>query len=230
MDTRQLEQQDLIHRYLRDELTEQEASAFEVAVLESPELQDELEAAMAVQHSFKMAEAKGVEVSGQPAKGGNLQVSADKKRTMSLPQWSLAASVVIAAASLLFFWQARQQIGELEHSIASQNLARPGAGLTLPVMRAGSTQAFVVQRPASGSIVNLGVEVAANSAQTPLQLAFMTVAEQQVLYRWNGIPDAENTVSKAIDARFFPVGRVWLVIRDADGELLERRLLEFVDD
>ena len=210
-----------IDRYLRNELTVEQEAEFETALLDSAELQQELEAAMGVRQALLLDEelpAATTERADGVMGGG--------------PRWqslAMAASVILAVFSTTMYWRVSNQAAGLESEIAA--LRQPnGNVLTVPVdiMRSSSerTPDVIVRKPQGAAIVLLDIE--ASQALIDLDRVHVALREPQgeQIFSWTASPDSRGRIRSALDAESLPTGKLWLEMGSGE-EVLDRRLLEF---
>ena len=212
--------EDWVDRYVRNELTPDQEAEFEVAVLESPRLQQMLEEAMAVRQAFVL---EGKQDLAKPA-----------SKVVSASGWqplALAASVVLAVFSTTMYWRTSNQLGNLQEEFDA--LGKPRTGLlTVPVdiMRSGGSQTpdVIFQKPADDKLVVLDIELSAPVAS--LEEVHMALVDQQgvTFESWVSAPGPSGKVQVVFDASRLPAGKVWLQMSDARGEVVDRRLLEIL--
>lgn len=211
-----------IDRYLRNELTEDQEAEFETALLDSTELQQELESAMGVRQALLLDEELPAAVTAEEADG----VMAGGPRWQSL---AMAASLVLAVFSTTMYWRVSNQAAGLESEIAA--LRQPnGNVLTVPVdiMRSSSerTPDVIVRKPEGSAMVLLDIE----ASQAVIGLDRVHVAlrepEGEEVYSWTASPDSRGRIRSVLNAESLPTGKLWLEMGSGD-EVLDRRLLEF---
>ena len=83
----------------------------------------------------------------------------------------------------------------------------------------------IIQLPTQNTTVILDIELGSNS-RIAKQLMFRMESEIRDL-SWTATPNTNGHTNVAINSEQIPSGLVWLVVSTMDGELLERRLIEF---
>lgn len=211
-----------IDRYLRDELTDADEARFETALLESPRLQDELEAALAVQRLLKL-EARASEP--EPDEGGS-------PSGLRLPWFTMAlcASLIVAVLSGVMYWDINREIADMRTGIKEPGALRAQDVLVpLDIMRSASQDLpeAIIHRPDDGGDIVLDIELTATAVEADrLHMALRDPDGSEVAI-WTAGPIRDGRVRAAFDAEFLPAGQVWLEMSDESGHLLDRRLLEF---
>jgi hypothetical protein len=91
----------------------------------------------------------------------------------------------------------------------------------------GQTPDVIVQKPAGRAAILLDIELGLR-AREQAQLDFALVdPEGATLLAWQSAPTDDGRATAIIDNQQIPASRLWLQINTSNGELLERRLLEF---
>lgn len=214
---------DWVDRYLRNGLTTDEEAIFETMLLDSPDLQLQLETSMGIRQALLLqAEMSATEKAYPPS-------TLDARN-----HWqplALAASVVLAVFSTTMYWQVSNKAGMLQSEITAMSQPRTSV-LTVPVdiMRSADSQTpdVIVQKPEGNALLVLDVEL--GPAVAALGRVRMSLRDAQALelLAWDsgGFEDGRATV--AFDARKLPNGKVWLEMSDEQGRVIDRRLLEFL--
>lgn len=211
-----------IDRYLRNELTEEQEAEFETALLDSTQLQQDLEAAMGVRQALLLDEELPARDTGEALDGP----MAAGSRWQSL---AMAASVVLAVFSTTMYWRESNQAAGLQSEIAALRQPR-GNVLTVPVdiMRSGTDQTpdVIVRKPEGAAIIVLDIE--ASQAVIGLDTIQMDLREPQgqVLLSWTARADSGGRIRSALDVSTLPAGKLWLEMGQGE-KVLDRRLLEF---
>lgn len=211
-----------IDRYLRNELAADQEAEFETALLESAQLQQDLEAAMAIRQALILED----ELRDPVSDDARNEIMAGGSRWQSL---ALAASVILAVFSTTMYWRVSNQAAGLESRIAVLQNPR-GTVVTVPVdiMRSSGSRApdVIVRKPEGAALIVLDIE----ATQSVLGLDRVQLAlrdgEGQRLFSWAASPDASGRIRSALDASSLPAGKLWLEMGRED-EVLDRRLLEF---
>lgn len=213
-----------VDRYVRDQMSAAESADFEAEMLESPALQEELETALALRAALQ-----------QEAALETRRIAGDRARRhqFEIPDWrafALAATVVLAVISTVMWWKVGIDAADLEQQL--QSLAQPTSpvlSVKVPIMRTagGQTPDVIVQKPEGRAAILLDIELGLR-AREQAQLDFALVdPEGATLLAWQSAPTDDGRASAIIDNQQIPASRLWLQINTSNGELLERRLLEF---
>ncbi len=143
---------DWVDRYLRNGLTTDEEAVFETALLDSPDLQLQLETALGIRQAVLLQAAAGATEKAYPPP------TLDARN-----HWqplALAASVVLAVFSTTMYWQVSNKAGMLQSEITAMSQPRTSV-LTVPVdiMRSADSQTpdVMVQKPEGNALLVLDV-------------------------------------------------------------------------
>jgi hypothetical protein len=221
--TERLSDIELADMYVRNELTGDDEADFEVRMLQSPQLQQHVQTALAIKESLKLEEKLGESPS-------DIRNSEHHKSRNSWGQMALAASVLLAVVSTLMWAKTSIDSNQLKRQITE--LSQPQAlVLTVPVniMRSfgSDTPDVIVQKPSAGSVIQLDIELSGQSRAQPL-LRFTLVSEgQESNVSWQASPSANGRSTVLIRSEQIPTGLVQLQISDVDGNVMDRHLLEF---
>lgn len=211
-----------IDRYLRNELSAEEESAFEQALLESTELQEALEAALALREAIRLDSAAMSSGGGEP----------DRllKGTSNWQPFAMAASVLLAIFSTTMFWKVSQESTELRGRV--QALNKPYAvvqKISVDIMRSGGNAPdIIIQKPGEHALVLLEIELSPLGQQQSSVHMTMRDESQSDILDWTSSVNGQRVVSVAIPSQDLPEGRVWLELADSEGKIFDRRLLEFL--
>lgn len=211
-----------LDRYLRNELSAEEEAELETVLLDSPELQDELEAAMALREALRLDEEAKSFDNEEPA---NLLEGRNNWQTLAL-----AASVLLAVFSTTMFWKVSNESAALQQQI--DTMGQPFSDVltvSVDIMRSGgNVPDVVVQKPRSNALLLLEIEL--NPRGQQLDEIRMTLRDESrsELLAWTSAVHGQDYVTVAIPSRQVPDGRVWLEMSESNGEVFDRRLLEFL--
>lgn len=213
---------DYIDRYLRNDLSADEEAAFETALLDSPDLQDDLEAAMAVCQVLHLEEESESSVNEEPL--DYLQ------RKNNWQPFAMAASVLLAVFSTVMFWKISNDSAGLQRQIDALNQPHADVStVSLDIMRSsGDTPGVVIQKPAANALVLLDIELGPKGQQKDSILMTMRDESHAEILHWTSTVRGQRRVSMAITSDQLPDGQVWLEMSDSQGEIFERRLIEFL--
>lgn len=213
---------DWVDSYVRDKLTPEEVAEFEQALLESEELQLELETALGIRQAVLLDDA-----------------SDDSLVTAPMPKWSarnswqrlaVAACAVFAVFFAGMYLHVRNENGELRSTIARLEQPR-GVALTvhLDIMRSADNQTpeVIIQKPEGDGLMVLDVELSpAFTGLNQVRFSLRTLDNVE-LTSWVSVNYGRNRLSAVFNASLLPDGQLWLVLSDPKGQTIERRLLEF---
>jgi len=212
-----------VDRYIRNQLSAEEEAEFEVRMLQSKELQQHLQTAMALKESLKLDGEIG-KTSARPPLIGQSRM---KHRWRDM---AIAASVLIALVSSAGLLSSRYRTIRLEQQIADLN--QPATAVLLvpvQIMRSsepGSSH-VIVQKPPGRALIQLDIELSGQAqAQPILQFALVNDKQSPVL-TWQASPLANGRATVLLRNDQVPTGNVRLEISDQGGNVLERHLLEF---
>jgi len=219
-----------VDRYVRDELTMDEVAKFETELLGSPRLQQELETAISLR---RILQAETVLPRRDPV------TMVEEESTSGWPPggsgWhtpAVAASLLLAVFSTFMFWKTGNDSRELQRRL--DQLAQPrGAVLTVPVdiMRSAGAQtpAVIVQKPGGRAAILLDIELGQAALEfSELEFA-LTDESGNLLAGWLAKPGTNGRAQVVLNNEQLPAARVWLEIFTFGGQLIDRRLLEFLD-
>lgn len=207
--------EDWVDRYLRDELDDDERDAFELELMDSPELSKSLAAAMGMQQALELDEAHLSDTDpGEISPLGPLR---------GWRTFALAASLVLAVFSTTMYWRTSHQLSALQAPV--------GQVLTVPVEVMRSANDIEAPRavaiPDEATLVLFDIEIPADHSDEPvLNMRLSTRAGQEIMsWQSNPLPSGNHNV--AVRASQLPQVQVVLEARNPEGELIYRRLLEF---
>ncbi len=212
----------LTDRYVRNKLSPAEIEEYELRMLDSPELQDELEEALLLQQALKL----------DSTQSNNLQRSrvTETENGSYWIQWALAASIALILVSSYFHITTWSETNLLKNQVAT--LSKPRSEVlfaTVKIMRSASNSVpdSIIQLPDQNSTVLLEIELGSRSRNAQTLLFSLESENEPTDLSWVGSPGTDGLTTVAINSEQIPLGLVWLVVSAENGELLERRLLEF---
>jgi len=219
---KQTSNQKWVDRYIRDELAVEETVEFEQALMESPAMQQDLEASLALREALLLEPEQSVTQDGllpEPLSGGG------NWQTMAL-----AASVLLAAFSTVMFWKVSNDTAGLRSQLDLLSQPRTEV-LTVPVniMRSvGSLSPdVIIQKPAGHSAILLDIELGPTAVEFE-NLEFELVDDGGApITSWIAAPTRSGRARVLLNNEQVPSARLWLQISSSEGQVLERRLLEF---
>ena len=214
---------ELADMYVRNALTDDEEADFEVRMLQSPQLQQHVQTALAIKESLKLDEMLGESSSHTRSKDHH-------ESGNSWGRMALAASVLLAIVSTLMLAKTSIESNQLKRQIAE--LVQPQTSvLTVPVniMRSvgSGTPDVIVQKPSVGSVIQLDIELSGQSQAQPSLRFTLVNGGQESVVSWQVSPSANGRSTVLIRTEQIPNGLVQLQISDVAGNVLDRYLLEF---
>lgn len=211
--------------YLRDELSAEDEEAFETAMLESPALQQELETALAIRGALQKDS-----MPEHPSPGVSDPMPEKRMGGAAWRPLALAAAVALAVLSTVMWWKSGIESADLERRLQAHAQPRTDVlTVAVPIMRSASGQSpdVIVQKPAGQAAILLDIELGLQARQEP-QLGFeLTDSDGGQVLSWQASPASDGRATALINSEQIPASRLWLRISDGEGNLLERRLLEF---
>ena len=221
--TDQTHRQEWVDRYLKDQLSPEDEETFETRLLESQDLQDELEAALALRavlaRESDQGEAETIQAPPRPF-----------ERLAGWQPMALAATVALAILSTVMWWKTGNDAAALQQQLAT--LAQPRSDVLIvavPIMRSsgGQTPDVIVQKPQGRAAILLDIELGL-AAREEESLAFSLVnPEGETVLAWQSAPTPAGRATAVVPSEQIPASRLSLEIGDANGKTLETRLLEF---
>ena len=216
-----------VDRYVRGEFDESETLAFEAELLESPQLQDALEAALGLKRVVELERQQ------LDANATDRPVSPELKlgRSSNWQNWAMAASVTVTAIAVTLLWRSAAENVAL-HSHVTE-LSRPvGTVLTVPVdiMRSmgAPTPDVRIRKPAGAALLILDVEVVAQMANAQGLELLLSDGEGGELSRWTATSARNGRIQIALRTELLPDGMVSLRISDPASGVSNIRLLELL--
>lgn len=212
----------LSDKYVRNKLSSAEIKEYELRMLDSPQLQDELEEALILQQALKLDNAES----------NNLQESmgAEIANRSNWMQWALAASIALMLVSSYFHVSTWSKTNLLKNQVALLSKPRSEVFLaTVKIMRSASNAVpdSIIQLPKRDSTIILEIELGGRSRSAQALLFSFESENELADLSWEGSPNADGLTTVAINSEQIPFGLVWLVVSSKSGEVFERRLLEF---
>lgn len=212
---------DVIDRYVRNELAADEIVKFEEALVESPELQRELETILGLREALAL----------RP------ETAADPGRAEPRPgaeYWrpaAVAASLLLAVFSTAMLWKVSNENAGLREDL--DLLAQPRTTvLRIPVdtLRSGGADQrpdVVIRKPEGRAALLLDIDYSSMAGRHERIFFELNDERGAVLMAWSIEARAGGRSSVMVDNEHIPAGRIWLRFLSAEGEELDRRLLEF---
>ena len=212
--------------YVRDQLNPGKMAEFEAALLDSPELQQQLET------SLGMRRAMSLELDLEGKAGGHAAVTAPLKPRVRnyLPGMAVAASLLLAMFTTVMYWRADNENSTLLTHMA--DLSQPsGTVLSVPVdiMRSlgDGVPDVIIKKPEGQAVLVLDIELGrALVGAGPVNLVLRNLQDEE-LFSWESANTTGGRLSTAFQASSLPEGKVWLELSDAAGKNVDSRLLEF---
>lgn len=208
------------YKYVRNKLSPAEAEEYELQMLDSTRLQDELEEALVLQQALRQDKTVPV---------------AHSSKSSYRFRWAMAASIALLfiCTSLLtmnVYYNGQAETELLKNHIA--DLGKPRSDVvfaTIKIMRSADSMVpdSIIQLPIKDSTIMMEIELGSRSRDAQ-QLFFTLQSDNHpVDLSWIGSANANGLTTVAIDSEKIPTGPVWLQVSAKNGEILERRLLEF---
>ena len=222
MDMKHIEKGLLVERYLLGDLSPEEEAEFEEAMIASPELLDQLEAADRLRGGLKDLNA----VEGIPGTGRHLGakgMSGGVGSVFSSPRFAMAASALLAV-SVVFSAAMYRQNQSLETALASNGSVPTQVQALYTVRSATGDEPVNVVTPAPGGqvvlLVDPGFEPYDAYRGTLLRLDGGSTAES--LHELEGLqPGYEEMLAVALPSRLLTPGRYEILVEgrsvDASG-------------
>jgi hypothetical protein len=211
-----------VDRYVRNEMTADEMVAFEETLMDSPGMQQELQAALGLRETLLL------ESEQEPAEHDLLPDSLSGSGNWQ--PLALAATVILALFSTVMFWKVSNDSSDLQRQLDLLSQPRTHV-LTVPVniMRSagGQTPDVIIQKPSGHAAILLDIELAPPSRQ--LDDVHFALLDQggKAVANWVATPSPQGRASVLLNSEQIPVSQLWLEISSRSGDLIERRLLEF---
>lgn len=215
---------ELADMYVRDMLPADQEAEFELRMLESPELQQHVETALAIQQSLRLDQAH------QEPGHDNDDEPEIMETGSGWKNWALAASVLLAVVSILLLAKSNVESEQLRLRVAE--LSQPQTlvlHVPVDIMRSfdAGTADVIVQKPPTGAAIQLDIELGQESRNQPLLGFSLLDATDTPIVTWQASPSADGRATALIRSEQTPTGLLQLTISNADGVVLDRRLIEF---
>ena len=214
--------EEFIDRYMRSELSADKEAEFETSMLDSPELQQQLETAMAVREALLWDDELGQSGQAEPLQ--------DLDARNNWQPFALAASVVLAVFSTTMYWKISIEAAAFQSEIAALNQPRTGVVMVpVDIMRSAGSQTpdVIIRKPEGNALLALDIELShATQAANLARLSFRDPQEVELI-SWEAGNIENGRIVAVFNAKQLPNGRVWLEMTDVQGKLVDRRLLEF---
>ncbi len=221
--TKRTKNQERVDQYLRGKLSTPDVEAFELELMDSIDLQQELETTLALRG------AMAFDAKRQPA-SNVAELLPESSGPSAWRRLAMAAAIALAVLSTLMWWKTGSDLVDLEGRMEA--LAAPLGevlAVPVPVMRSsgGQTPDVMVQKPEGRTAILLDIELGlAARERNSLEFALVDPQGETVL-SWQSAPNASGHATAVVSSEQVPASRLWLQISDATGDELERRLLEF---
>jgi hypothetical protein len=216
-----------VDRYVRGKLDAAETTAFEAELLESPPMQDALEAALGVRRALEFERNLNETAPVVP----RWRVARRSGLASGWQSWGLAASLMIAVIAGSLWWRTEAENVQLHARLA--DLDRPvGKVVTVPldIMRSSSAGVpdVFIRKPQEAAVLILDLEVAARLAQVSTLNLELRAEQGEELAQWSAAPDADGRIQIAHRADLLPDGRLTLRISDPASGNSDTRLIELL--
>lgn len=208
-------------RYVRNKLSEDQMADFEVAMLDSPAIQDEVANVLHIRQLLAL----------HPAALETTPRNFSKARS-GFTSWApaaLAASLLAALVSTALFVQSRQQANDLQDRFTSATaFAAQVLKVPVDIMRsAGSTPEVIVQKPAGASAIMLDIELPPRLQDLEVIEFQLRQGDSEPLYNWSASPGPDGRAQVVLLGERIPDGLIYLEFKAPGSAQMESRLLEF---
>lgn len=211
-----------VDRYVRNLMTMDEIAAFEDTLMESPGLQQDLEAALALRELLSRESVQ------EPFIAEMLPQSVPRVRHWQ--SMALAATVVLAVFSTVMFWKIGNDSADLQRQLDQLSQPRTQVlNVPLNIMRSagGRTPDAIIQKPAGHAAILLDIELTPAARQLDaVNFSLLDQAGASVV-SWSAAPTPQGHATVLLNSEQVPAAQLWLEISSPRGDLVERRLLEF---
>lgn len=207
--------------YVRDKLSEEQVADFEVAMLESPAIQDQVEEALHIRQLLDCHPDK--------RKSRSRNFFQARSGFINWLPAALAASLLAALVSTALFVQSRQQLGHLQDQLTAA-LAPTTRVMTVPIdiMRSvGNGPQVVVQKPAGASAIMLEIELPPQFRELEIIQFQLRPESSTSILAWNSTPGPDGRTQVVLPSQSVPEGLVYLDIQAPGIMQPESRLLKF---
>lgn len=212
-----------VDRYVRDQLSTDEIAEFEIALMDSPALADELETALAIRATLALGpeqQAASNEILPESLSGsGNWQPLA------------LAAMVILALFSTVMFWKSGNDAAALQRQL--EQLSQPRTGiLNVPVniMRSSGSENpdVVIKIPTGHSGILLDIELSSAARKIDeLHFTLRNEAGERVA-NWTGQASPTGRAEVMLGSEQVPAELLSLEISSEAGTLIDQRWILFL--
>ncbi|KAA9134109.1 hypothetical protein F3N42_00745 [Marinihelvus fidelis] len=204
---------DKVDLYVAGALSDEETAEFELQMMSSTELQDEVEAALALRVAVEKAPG---------ADGTSEAIRATGRFSAPMARYATAASVLLAIVSVALFWRSNSEVRTLREMLDTTGAPYSSVvqvRLDSGAMRSAGTpgNVRVIQVPPQDGLVLFSLDVPLELAASPavdLELAFSSGHPSLDLA---ATPQPNGKVLVAIPARSVPTGRATLLLRSTNG-------------
>ena len=213
--------------YVKGQLNAEETVAFEADLLESPRLQQAVEDVLSLQHVLdieqQLIEAGVVDETAEDTPGW--------RQLPGVRQWSMAASMILAAGAVVLLWRSEVHNEHLRSQISTLN--QPvGRVLTIPldIMRSAhsSTPDVRIRKMPDPALLVLDVEVTAQMSNSKVLELELFNGKSDELASWSANPAQNGRIQIAFRSDHLPNGLLSLKISDPGSGTSETRLLELL--
>jgi len=219
---KQIDSREWVDKYLKGQLSDEEVVEFEERLIDDVQLQHELETELALTQAVKLQ--AGTEPGISEITRGNPRVN----------QWSslaIAASVLLAIVSTLFYWRTSVEAGRLQDQLVALNAPRTSVlNVLVNTKRAGGPSGVVatVQKPDENAEIILDIELPAGFSELASIGFELRSDKPEADLAWNAPGTRSSRARVALNSELIPNGVVQLLILDPSGELEAKTyMLEF---
>ena len=203
MDRQYIRDHQVMERYLKGTLTENEEQAFEEAYLEDTELLDELQATERLRAGFKDLDAGG--------RLGHSRPPARWLRAIASPQYAAAASVLFAVTAVFSTMLYRENLTLREQTFAASSTVT--RFVTLETLRGGAEIEFVA--PPAEEFIMLLVDAGPTRYDAyRAELLRIEAASPQTIWSADGLePTRDGEIGIGVPGRMLTPGRYEASVR-----------------
>ena len=219
---KQTNSREWIDRYLKGQLSDEEVVEFEERLIDDIQLQHELETELALMEAIKLDSETGANVTEL------------KNSVTNVNQWSsmaIAASVLLAIVSTLFYWRTSVETGHLQQQLAELRAPRTSVlNVLVNTKRANnkSNPVAIVQKPGEHAEIILDIELPAGFPGLDSIGFELRSNKPEADLAWTATGPNPNRIKVALNSELIPSGMIELHTLDPSGKLKEEiYILEF---
>lgn len=211
-----------VDRYVLNELSHDEALAFEAALFDSEALRSDVEAALSLQSILSLDEETSTEA-----------LSSSEQAPRRAQPWqplAMAASLVVGVFGFAMWLTSSSEISDLRERLTE--LSQGASEIVIKridVTRSSSTASGTpVLKPDGNALLVLDIELSSRTENLDQVRINLIHENDNVLSSWSGDTTDLDRVSLGVRASQLPEGSLSLEFHRADGELLEKRRIEII--